>query len=253
MIQISATIITFNEEYNIARCIESLLPVADEIIVLDSFSTDKTETICKQYPMVRFYQHPFEGHIEQKNRALSFAKYDYILSLDADESLTDALQRSLLQVKQNPDFLAYNVNRRNFFCGTRMRHLWYPDRKLRFWNKQYGQWGGQNPHDRVTIKPSITVKHLRGDLLHFTFRSIEEHITQINKFSTIKAEVSFNRNEKLIIVKMLLKPFLKFLKDYFLSGGILDGFYGFVISINSAHSTFLKYAKLRRLYTEKKS
>ncbi|MFI5135444.1 MAG: glycosyltransferase family 2 protein, partial [Chitinophagales bacterium] len=146
---ISAVIITFNEEKKIARCIDSLNGVADELVVVDSFSTDATVEICKA-KSVRFIQHAFEGYIQQKNFAVTQATNDFILSLDADECLSEELRLSILAVKNDLKFDGYIMNRRTNFCGQWIHHSgWYPDRKLRLWNRNKGAWGGTDPHDKV--------------------------------------------------------------------------------------------------------
>jgi glycosyltransferase involved in cell wall biosynthesis len=248
MEKISAVIITFNEEKNIKKCIDSLKDIADEIIVLDSFSTDKTEKICIE-ENVKFYKHNFDGHIQQKNRVIEFAENKYILSLDADEVISEELKKSILEIKENPKFDSYYFNRLNYYCGKKIKHGgWYPDKKIRLWNKNIGKWGGENPHDKVILNTNSTKQFLKGDILHYSFTSINQHINQINKFSEIKALNDFNKKKKPNIFKLILKPFLKFTKMYFLKFGFLDGFFGFVISKNSAHSEFLRQVKLKELY-----
>lgn len=141
-IKLSAVIITYNEEDNIERCLESLEKTADEILVVDSFSSDRTAEICKSKG-VEFIQHSFEGHIEQKNYALSRASNDYVLSLDADEALSDKLIQSIRAAKQNWSTNGYSVNRLTNYCGKWIRHCgWYPDKKIRLWDKRKGTWGG---------------------------------------------------------------------------------------------------------------
>jgi glycosyltransferase involved in cell wall biosynthesis len=249
MSKISAVIITFNEEKNIEKCLMALQNIADEIIVLDSYSTDQTEQICKKFN-VKFFQHNFDGHIQQKNRVVQMASYDYVLSVDADEVVSDELKKSILEAKKNlTQFDAYYFNRLNFFCGKAIKHgTWYPDKKIRLWNKYKGQWGGKNPHDTVILAKNATKKYLKGDLFHYSFLSINQHITQINKFSQIKAENDFKAQKRPNIFKMLLKPPYKFLLYFFFRFGFLDGFYGFVIAVNSAHSEFLRHVKLKEKY-----
>ena len=148
--KISATIITFNEERNIKKCIESLLEVADEVIVVDSFSTDDTERICKSFDKLKFYKHSFEGHIQQKNFAVSKTSYNFVLSLDADEQLSNDLINEInnIKIKKVTIPSAYSMPRLNNYCGKWIRHCgWYPDRKIRLWDKRIGTWGGTNPHD----------------------------------------------------------------------------------------------------------
>lgn len=246
MISLSAVIITYNEEVNIARCIESLLPIADEIVVVDSFSTDKTQEICQAYG-VRFMSHPFGGHIEQKNYALSQAKFDYVLSLDADEALDEQLTQSIRWVKGNWHANAYTMNRKTNYCGKWITHgSWYPDTKLRLAKKDCVKWGGENPHDRLeTNEKSI---HLKGDILHYSYYSITQHYQQQEKFSSIAARAMFSRGKKAPWYKLWLNPLASVIKDLIIRSGFLDGKAGFQIAYISAQSVYWKYKKLRMLH-----
>lgn len=253
MIKLSVVIITFNEEQNIGRCLQSVQSVADEIIVVDSYSTDKTEAICKQY-QVSFLQHSFEGHIEQKNYALSHAAYDYVLSLDADEALSPDLQQDIMDIKSNWTADGYTFNRLTNYCGKWIRHCgWYPDKKLRLFKRNKASWGGVNPHDKVEMHKQTTVKHIQANLLHYSFYTIREHIEQINKFSTIKAEGLFKKGKKSHLCKMIFSSWFKFFKGYVLKLGFLDGIYGLIICANSGHANFLKYSKLWSLHKQKRA
>ena len=243
MRNISAVIITFNEEKNIERCLNSLISVADEIIVMDSFSTDTTREICGKFD-IKFLQHPFDGYIEQKNRAIDAAENDFILSLDADEALSPELKKSILEIAKIGIDDSYYFNRLNHYCGNPVRRTdWYPDRKTRLWNRTKGRWGGVNPHDKVILSKGVSEKFLKGDLLHFSFNSIEEHLNQSNKFSKISAEQLIIRRKKNLFLNLIFSPPFKFFKNYFIKLGILEGFTGFLISSFIAHETFLKYAK----------
>ncbi|MCP4458993.1 MAG: glycosyltransferase family 2 protein [Cytophagales bacterium] len=246
--KISVVIITYNEERNIGRCLESLGAVADEVVVVDSFSEDKTKEICEIYK-VRFVEHVFDGHIQQKNYALELAKNDWVLSLDADEALTDELRDSICIAKKTDDVDAWELKRLTNFCGKWIKHAgWYPDKKIRLWKKSIGQWGGQNPHDRVVLSEEAKIGKLTGDLLHYSFYSISEHIQQIQKFSTIAAESAYaNGNRANLFANILLGPFYTFFKKYILQAGFMDGYFGFIISVNTAYSKYLKYVKLREL------
>ncbi|MCD6367402.1 MAG: glycosyltransferase family 2 protein, partial [Bacteroidales bacterium] len=185
MSKLSVTIITFNEEQNIARCLEAIKPVADEIIVVDSFSTDKTKVICQQFG-VQFYEHPFTNYIEQKNLATSYTSYDYILNVDADEVLTHELQQSILTEKENFRYDAYFINRLTNYCGQFIKHGgWYPDRKLRLWNKLKGKWAGELIHEDIALSGAATTGNLEGNLLHYSYHSIAQHIEQINRFTNL--------------------------------------------------------------------
>ncbi len=251
-VRISAVIITFNEERNIKRCLESLVGVADEIVVVDSYSNDRTEEICKSFS-AKFVRHRFFGHIEQKNWAILQASSPYILSLDADEALSDELRTSILKVKKEWTHDGYNFNRLTNYCGKWIRHTsWYPARKLRLWDSRKGVWGGYNPHDRFILTGGRTQKFLHGDILHFSYYSVSEHVEQINKFSTIMARTYYDNGKRFYPHRIILHPLWRFIKDFLVRGGFRDGYYGFIVSINSAFEVFLKYIKLRNLYIAKK-
>jgi glycosyltransferase involved in cell wall biosynthesis len=251
VIRLSVVIITFNEEHNIGRCIASVKDIADEIVVVDSFSSDATEAICKAHG-VRVIQHKFEGHIEQKNYALTHASYPYVLSLDADEALSDTLKNSLLQVKERWTHDGYMINRLTNYCGAWIRHGgWYPDRKLRLFDKRKGQWTGINPHDRFELFDRTTpVGYLQGDILHYSYYSISGHVKQVDYFTEVSARMLFQQGKKPGYLRLVVSPFLRFLRDYLIKGGFLDGYYGFVICTISAHAVFLKYVKLNELHKD---
>lgn len=248
-ISLSVVIITFNEERNIGRCIESVKEIADDIVVLDSFSTDSTAEICKEKG-VRFFQHDFDGHIEQKNRAITYAQYPHILSLDADEAPDERLVESIKYIKDNWCADGYYMNRLTNYCGKWIRHSsWYPDKKLRLWDSRKGRWGGVNPHDRYEMNENASLSYLKGNILHYSYYSIEEHKQQADKFSDIAARAYFNKGKKGNIVKMSLNPLAKFIKMFILRAGFLDGKAGFTIALISAKAVYNKYDKLRKLYT----
>ena len=249
MIKLSVVIITFNEEKNIARCIASVKKVADDIVVVDSFSTDKTKEICLTNG-VRFVEHTFEGHIQQKNWAITQALYPYVLSIDADEALDETLQQSIIAAKQNWQKDGYYMNRLTNYCGHWVKHCgWYPDKKLRLWDSRKGEWGGTNPHDKYELfVGDKTTGYLQGDILHYSFYTIESHIKQIEYFTDISSKVLFQKNYKPSFLKLYISPAAKFIESYFLKLGFLDGKYGYIICKNSAWATKLKYYKLRVLW-----
>jgi glycosyltransferase involved in cell wall biosynthesis len=243
-IQLSVVIITFNEEKNIARCIDSVLGVADEIIIIDSFSNDKTKEICLNYNLL-FLENKFEGHIEQKNFAISQSSNPYILSLDADECLDDKSRADILAVKNNWTHDGYFFNRLNNYCGHWVRHGgWYPDRKLRLWDSRLGSWQGKNPHDEYRMNINSKIKYLNSNILHYTLASTEDHINQIEYFTTIGAKASFESGVKSSYPKMYLAAAIKFFKDYFIKRGFLDGQTGYQIARLSAWASYLKYKKM---------
>ncbi len=253
MEKISAVIITLNEEKNIARCLRSLQGIADEIVVIDSYSTDKTAAICKEFGAT-FILNPFGGHIEQKNFAVESAAYPLVLALDADEALTDELKASILEVKKNRTHDAFHFNRLTNYCGHWVKYAgWYPDVKLRLWDKRKGKWGGTNPHDKVMMDKNASTAFLKGDLLHYSYYNISQHITQTNSFSTIAAREAFRKGKKSPTAKIVLNPLFTFIKKYFFQRGFTGGWYGFTICIISAFGKFLKYVKLKELHKNNQS
>lgn len=244
MIRLSAVIITFNEERNIARCIDSLQGVADEIIIVDSFSKDKTEAICKAKG-VKFITHAFEGYIQQKNFALEQAENQFVISLDADEALSQELRASILKVKDDFSSDCYSFNRLTNYCGHWIRHGgWYPDRKVRLIRKGMAAWGGENPHDRLIPHDGAKAVHLPGDLLHYSYYTVEEHDRQIDKFSSISAEPLYRAGKRSSRFKVAVKPVIRFVRDYFLKTGFLDGSVGLTIAIRSYKAARMKYVRL---------
>lgn len=250
--KISAVIITYNEEANIGRCINSLLNMVDEILVVDSFSMDATRRIVESYGAT-FLQNSFEGHIQQKNLAMSKASFDHVLSLDADEALSDELRKEILRIRENWDADAYAFNRLNNYCGTFIRHgHWYPDRKIRLWDRRKGRWGGENPHDRVIMNTEATVKTIKADILHYTYKTPSEHLQQMNRFSDIAAREAFAKGKRTsVLIHLVIAPVLIFFKSFILRLGFMDGYPGFIIAYQSAYYRFLKYAKLKFLHGKK--
>jgi len=244
---LTAVIITLNEEANLPRCLASLR-WAEEILVVDSGSTDKTKEICESFG-VRFIVQPFLGFIGQKNFALEATLHPPVLSLDADEELSLDLKRSIEKEKEKGfSYNGYSMNRLSWFCDQWIRHgNWYPDRKLRLVLKSAASWGGMNPHDKLELAGNSVKKHLIGDLLHYTYYSLDEYILQGNKFSSIAAKAMFEMGKKAGYFNLIWNPFISFMKSYFIRAGFLDGFNGYVIARQSASQTFLKYAKLIQL------
>ncbi len=250
-ISLSVVIITYNEEAKIARCLDSIIPIADEVIVLDSFSTDNTKQICQQYD-VKFYEHTFDGHIEQKNRALTLTSNDYVLSLDADEALDDIARQEVLAIKTNWQFNGYYFKRLNNYCGQWIKHSgWYPDWKLRLFEKNKAEWKGRNPHDRLDLKAGASSKNLKGNILHYTIDSIEQHLAQIDYFSSVASKALFDQGKKYSLLKKYSSMLAIFFRCYLIKLGFLDGKNGLLIAKNSAYSKYLKYKKLELLHKSK--
>jgi len=241
---LSVAIITFNEEYHIQGCIDSVKALADEIVVLDSFSTDATESICRKNERVLFAQHPFDGHIQQKNRALEMCSGDWILCLDADERISPELHRSIGSfLTVNPEnIVGVKFPRLAYFMHRYIRHGgWYPNSRYRLVRKGRAFWGGENPHDKLLLKGSGT--KIKGDLIHFTNHDLADRVTTINHFSSIAALMRYNKGHRYHLWRLLLKPVSKLFETYLLKLGFLDGTQGFIIAISSAYESFLKEAK----------
>lgn len=250
MIKISGVIITYNEEKFIENCLLSIRDIVDEIVVVDSFSIDKTEEICKKYN-VKFIKNKFLGFTTQKNFASEQAENDIILSLDADEELSEELKKEILNLKNN-NFLCdgYSFNRLNNYCGKWIRHSnWYPDNKIRLYNRKKGNWVGENNiHEVIKLELNAKQGNIKGDLLHWAYQSNEEHYLKINKYAKIAAENYVkNNNKKISFLKVVINPFWKFFSNFIIKKGFLDGYYGFVICTFASISTFLKYIMIKEL------
>ena len=245
MVKISAAIITYNEEKNIKRCMDSL-DFVDEIIVVDSLSSDNTCAIAKELG-AKVIDQKFLGHIDQKQLAVENCSNEWVLSLDADEEVSPELKASILELIKNPlEHEAYEMKRVSFHLGKWIRHGgWYPDKKTRFFNKTKAHWGGYNPHDKVIVDGSIGM--LEGDLMHYVFDDLRHNIDTNNSYSSIMAEDLAKEDKKFCYLKLFFKPLGKFLEVYIYKRGFMDGMPGFIIAVGAAYSMFLKFAKLWEL------
>jgi hypothetical protein len=175
------------------------------------------------------------------------------LSIDADEALSDELKESIAKRDLSKQTV-YSVNRLNYFCGQWIKHCgWYPDIKVRMFHKNAGKWAGKNPHDKFEAKENVAIQHLQGDLLHYTFYTLEEHSQQIDKFSGIAAQAYFEKGIRSTALNLLFSPIFKFIRNYVVKLGFLDGYYGWLICIRSARATYLKYDKLSSIQENSKS
>lgn len=246
MEKLSVVIITLNEERNLGRCLESVRSLADEILVVDSCSADRTAEIARSFG-ARIIEQPFLGHIEQKNFAADHATHNWVLSLDADEALSPELEDSIRKALANPAVDAYKMNRLTNYCGKWVRHSgWYPDRKARLWDRRKGRWGGQNPHDKWELSSGTDYGKLRGDLLHYSYYTLSEHLKQIEKFTEIAARASVREGKDCSVFKVVFGGCWKFIHSYIIKLGFLDGYTGFLVCSFSAYSSFAKYAKIRQ-------
>jgi glycosyltransferase involved in cell wall biosynthesis len=244
---LSAVVITLDEERNIARCLESLRGVADDVVVVDSGSTDRTEEICRAHG-ADFLRQEWLGYAEQKNLANGRARHDWILSLDADEALSEELRRSLLELKRRGEIRVGRFARLTNYCGHWVRHGgWYPDWKVRLFDRRQVRWEG-GPHERLVGYSPGEVVRLAGDCLHYSYDSVRDHHRQADRFTTLSAEALFRQGRKAGFLKRDLSPVWKFLLDYLLRLGFLDGPAGLRIAWISAGATRMKYLKLERLW-----
>lgn len=241
--KISATIITFNEERNLPRAIESLR-CADEIVVMDSGSIDRTVEIAQKLG-ARVVESAWPGYANQKNRAAEQATYDWILSIDADESLSEALEGEIWQLKKNgAQHDAYTMPRMAQYLGRWIRHSgWYPDRKIRLYDRRKARWVGDFVHESVKVDGHVG--HFESNLLHFTCSSLSEHLKTMDRYTTLAAEQLLAQGEKVTWTRLALEPPWTFFQTYVLKLGFLDGVEGLAIANMAAFYNFVKYAKAR--------
>ncbi|MEA3452322.1 MAG: glycosyltransferase family 2 protein, partial [Bacteroidota bacterium] len=243
--KLSTVIITLNEEKNIENCIKSVLDISDEILVVDSLSTDKTKEICEKYD-VKFVEQKFLGYRDQKNFAMNAAENNYVLSLDADEAVSEDLKKIIIEQKEKGfEYDAFYINLLYNFGGKWIRHgEWYPNKKIRLWNREKGEWGGQNIHENVKMKKDASIKRIKVDILHYPYEDIADFNKQLIKFAKVWSQEKFNKNKKTNLFSAIGRSIFKFVRGYIFQFGFLDGFYGYVIAKSSAHYTFLKYTGL---------
>jgi len=243
---ISACVTTFNEERNIERCLRSL-SWCDEIVVLDSFSTDRTLELARQFTD-RVYQHSWLGYIGQKNLIRKMASHEWLLFVDADEEVSPDLRAEIEAVFASDPwkYAGYEFPRVVLYLGRWITHgEWYPDLKLRLFQRDKGRSGGQEPHDQVYVQGPV--KRLRGQLYHYTYDNLHDHLETINRFSSITAREKHREGERFAWIDFLFRPIIRFFRGYFLKRGFLDGRRGLFIALISSFGVFLKYAKLWEL------
>lgn len=242
---LSVIIITFNEEVNIRRTL-SRLAWCDEVVVIDSFSTDKTLEICESFGC-KVIQHGFEGYGKQKQFALSQAKNNWILSLDADEVPSDELVTSIQDAMQKPhDCQAYFISRSMVFQGRAFLYGSESSRYiLRLFNKQHGQFTADNVHEKIVIDGAS--KRLKGNLLHYTSSSIHNAVEKLNSYTTLGAEIAFNNGKRKNFLMILLGAGWSFVASYFFQLNFMNGVEGFYWSSFNSYSHFIKYSKLQQM------
>ncbi|MFT7344084.1 MAG: glycosyltransferase involved in cell wall biosynthesis [Lentimonas sp.] len=245
--QLSAVIITFNEEHNIERCITALEQVADEIIVLDSFSTDRTEEICKSKGVV-FHLRKWDGYAASKNHLNQLASHKYVFSVDADEVINEELKKAILKEKETGFKGIYRTNRRTNYLGSWINHSgWFPDWKERIFPKDEAKWEGEFVHETLSFSAEIKPVDLPGHLEHYSYTSFEDHRQRADKYSSLTAQKMHAQGKKASFLKPLLSAAMRFVSMYLIKSGFLDGKMGFHIARISAASNYFKYSELRRL------
>ena len=243
MTKVSACIISFNEEKKIEDCLKSLIGIVDEIIVVDSCSTDKTLEIAYRYTD-KIYTQEFLGHIEQKNLAVSKASHDWVLSLDCDERLSDTLKDTIINLLPNIEqYDAYKMARKTYYVYRWLNHCWYPDMKIRLFNRNKAKWGGVNPHDKVEVDGE-NFQTIKGDILHYSFDSISAHIQTLDKFTEIGAQEIIKRGKRVNLLSPFTHALWTFVRMYIIRRGFLDGLAGLVASVLSFMHVYVKYSKV---------
>jgi glycosyltransferase involved in cell wall biosynthesis len=246
MAKLSVTVITLNEEKNIGECLESV-KWADEILVVDSNSSDKTVDTARQFG-AKVISNPWPGHIQQKNFAVDHASGEWILSLDADERVSEELKCEIqnLMCSRIEEYSGYRMPRKNFYLGKWILHSgWYPDYKIRLFRKDAGRWSGINPHDSVTVDGKVGI--LRGDILHYSYKDVTHNLKTIDNFSTIGSGELFRKGRVATAFDLAIRPVVVFFKKYIVKLGFLDGWQGFIIAGLTSYSVFCKYVKLWEL------
>lgn len=241
---LSVAIISKNEEQNIKRTLEGIADIADEIILIDSFSTDKTLEIAQQYNC-KIFQEEWKGFAEQKNSAFAKCSHDWILSLDCDEEVTPQLKESIQRILKNPDshIDGYYINWRSVYLGKVMKYSWQPNLKLRLVRKSSNpHWEGEEIHEELRINGET--RKIKGELLHYSFPNLKTHFKKTIEYAELSAIKYSNQSRKFHYSSLIFNPFFAFFKMYFIHLGFLDGVRGLLAASSSSVGTFLKYAFL---------
>lgn len=240
MEKITVTIICTNEEKKIRGALESV-KWADEIVVVDGGSTDKTLEICRKYTD-KVFVNPWHGWIEQKNLAISKSKNKWILSLDSDEMVSKELVEEIDNELSAGGYDGYYIPIKPFYIGKPILHCgWYPGHKMRLFNKEKGRWGGTEPHEGLVF--SGRKKVLKSNINHFAYDSIEEHLLKINIYSKAGADLLIRNGKRVGFLDLALRPIFTFIKQYILQLGFLDGWRGFLVCAFSSYANLAKYSR----------
>ena len=243
--KITASIIAMNEEDQIADCIRSVA-WCDEVLVVDSHSTDRTREIAAELG-ARVIERDWPGNCAQKQFATDEASHDWILNIDADERVTDELRDSILErfAQGEPQEAGFEVARLSSWLGRWIRHGWYPEWILRVFDRRRGRWEGLDPHGHIELQGSTG--RLVGDLLHYPYDDVDEHLDTINRYTTTMAEGLHARGRSVGLLDLILRPPFRFLRFYVLKSGWKEGWRGFLLACFAAWYGFLKYAKVYAL------
>jgi len=248
---ISAIIITKNESENIARCIHAVKKAVDEVIVVDSMSTDDTAAIARKAGAT-VIQKEWMGYAKMKNFANGTASNDWILSVDADEVLSEELIQNIKKLKPAPSTL-YTLDRITNYCGQWIKHCgWYPDWKERLFDRRHVYWVGDYVHEKIKYPTDFKLVQLEGKLEHYSYKTLEDHANRIENYTQLAAEEMFAKGTKPYLTQIWISPVFRFVKTYFLKLGFLDGANGYLISKRNALLVHKKYSKLRSLHQEKR-
>ena len=249
---VSAIVVCFNEEDRIADCLESVR-WCDEIVVVDSFSTDRTAEICRRYAD-RFVQQEWAGYRDQKAFAHSLATRDWVLVVDADERVTLELRQEIIDAlnRDGQAYAGYAVPRLVYFLRRWWRRGgWYPDYGVRLFRRERASWGGTDPHEEIIVDGRIC--RLKNPLHHYSYRNMDDHIQRINRYTSLSSRELKKEGEGWRRSDALLRPAVRFFRFYILERGFLEGFAGFYVALTAAFYVFLKYAKLWELEIEEKN
>jgi glycosyltransferase involved in cell wall biosynthesis len=245
---VSVVIIAKNEAHIIRQTLLSLQGLTDDMVIVDNGSTDDTEAICKQMGAV-VISTAWQGYGPTKNMGIQAAKYNWILSLDADEAIDETLKTAIKNINTADEQKVYNLNFKNYFCGKWLRHgEWGSDRHIRLFNRRLVQWDAAAVHEQLQLPPQASIINLPGNVLHYTVNSMQDYMEKTERYARLNAAKYFEQGKKSSFVKRWLSPSFSFIQNYVMKFGFLDGREGYITAKTTARYTFLKYAYLKQLW-----